>query len=472
MKPDSHSKTSPAAQGRFLLGGMLAGAAIGAALNLWTPPAVRDWILANLTEPLGGAFLRALMMLAAPLVFSTLVVGVARLGTIQKVGRMTGRLLVYYLCTTALAVLIGTALAVTFAPGAGLSEAHVEAALTAENGRVASLARQSLSTPESLWPGFLEKLIPASIPLATAEGNMLAVIFASLLFGFALASVEVSRSGPAVKVLSAVADSMVAVVGWLMRFAPLFLGLLTLNAAARFEAEQASPALGLAAVVIAGCALQFGAYVAFAHFALKVPAWKFLTQASPALGTAFSTASSNATMPTTIHTLETRFGVPPAVTTLSVPIGTTVNMDGTALYQAAAAVFVSQVFGIGLEWTDYLTLMVFVLISSIGISGVPGGSIPVLITAMGTIGIPPEGIALVLAVDRVLDMLRTAINVAGDLVGTLYLHKRVSDTFLMPAASEPVKPDLSAIPKPLATEIKPARRRPRVAEKKKAPAEG
>jgi DAACS family dicarboxylate/amino acid:cation (Na+ or H+) symporter len=180
-------------------------------------------------------------------------------------------------------------------------------------------------------------------------------------------------------------------------------------------------------VVFIGYALHFfGTYALILRFFLKRPVFAFYRDALPVFGTSFGTSSSSATIPTTIRVLETKFGVPNSIASFSIPLGATVNMDGTALFEMVAAMFVAQVFGIELTLAAQATLLLLVLFTSIGVAGVPGGSTPLLISAMATVGVPAEGIALILGVDRLLDMGRTVLNVTGDMTAALYLTK-VSD---------------------------------------------
>jgi len=223
---------------------------------------------------------------------------------------------------------------------------------------------------------------------------------------------------------SILSEVSVKIVGWIMKIAPYAVAALMINAVSGFGAVFMKKLVWYVLVVIGGLLIQFCiVYGCILKFVLKVPVLQFYKKAVPIFLTAFSTSSSAATMPVTIRTLEKEFGVPDSITTFSVPIGVTVNMDGTALFEVLAAIFVAQLLGVDLSLMEHFTLVFLVLITSIGVAGVPGGSLPILMAAMASLNIPVEGIALVLGVDRLLDMSRTVTNVTGDSVAALFLAR-------------------------------------------------
>lgn len=422
------SRTLPAGPGGVNRGlgiGLVAGALLGLVLRAWGPHPARDWLLTNVAEPIGQAFLRGLFMIVVPLIFSSLALGVAQLGSLRQVGRLGGRLGAYYVLTTLIAILIGQGLVMLVRPGAGLDPAVAAAAREAMATQVQGLSEKSQGVTASLWPGLVQTVIPRNVVQAMAEGNTLAVIFVAMVFGLALLRIEPGRAAAMRQVLGAVAESCEVVVGWIMRLAPVAVGALIMLAVARLGLELLRSVAMYMAVVVAGYALQiFGTYALLVRWLAGWSPRAFFREALPIFATAFGTSSSNATLPTTLRVLEQRFQVPPALARFSAPLGATVNMDGTALFEAVAALFVAQVFGVEIGWAGQVTLVGLVLVTSIGVAGIPGGSLPVLMSAMALLGIPAEGIALILGVDRLLDMGRTVVNVTGDVVGTLYLARR------------------------------------------------
>lgn len=430
MSENKNSSTSSsgaedkAVSTRILIG-LIIGALIGVAFNYWGDNPARAWILDNITQPIGSAFLQSLFMVVVPLVLSSLIVGVTNLGTVQHLGRLGIRLGLFYAATTLCAVLIGQFLINVIQPGAGISQESREMALATMSDQVEGLREKSENVTESLWPGLVSTVIPKNIIEALSDANMLAIIFVAFIFGIAMLSLEDKRAVQAtVNVLSVISDSCIKIVGWIMKLAPYAVAALMITAVSNFGLDVMGNVLQYILVVILGYCLQFFiTYSLVIKTLIRIPIKEFYRRILPIVATAFSTSSSSATMPTTMRTLEKSFGVPNSITTFSVPLGMTVNMDGTALFEVIAALFVAQVFGIDISLTGQVTLVILVLLTSIGVAGVPGGSIPILMSAMATLGIPPEGIALVLGVDRLLDMGRTVVNVTGDSTAALFLAR-------------------------------------------------
>jgi DAACS family dicarboxylate/amino acid:cation (Na+ or H+) symporter len=409
-----------------ILIGLIIGAIIGLVFNIqFQDAAWVTWILKNITGPIGTAFLQSLIMIVVPLVLSSLIVGVANLGTVEHLGRLGTRLGLFYIITTLAAVLIGQAFINTVQPGTGISVETRQQAIESMKGQISSIQEKSTKVKESLWPGIVTKIIPKNIVDSWAQTNMLAVIFISFLFGIALLMNE-NKGGTqtVLSMLSAISEASIRIVGWIMHLAPYAVAALMVNAAASFGLEvMKSVALYIVVVVLGYLTQFFLTYSLIVKYVIRLPVMEFYKRILPIVATAFSTSSSSATMPTTMRTLEKRFGVPESITTFSIPLGMTVNMDGTALFEVVAALFVAQVFGVPIDLMGQVTLVILVLLTSIGVAGVPGGSIPILMSAMASLGIPPEGIALVLGVDRLLDMGRTVVNVTGDSTAALYLAR-------------------------------------------------
>ena len=413
-----------------ILIGLIVGSIIGIIFNLYSESETVKWIISYVTNPIGTAFLRGLMMVVVPLVFSSLAVGVAKLGSGKNVGLIFGRLGIYYLVTSLIAILIGQTIVSTVQPGAGIPQTLIEESREKLSDQVSGLMEKSGKVKESLWPGLVSAVIPRNIISSMANGEMLAVIFVALLLGIGLLRLQTAQSKTLQDILQAVSDLSITGVGWIMKFAPYAVAALMISSVSQFGFEIMSNVAKYIAVVIIAYAVHFFAiYSLIVKFVIRMGIIDFYKKASEAIITAFSTSSSNATIPTTTRVLEEKFKVSPTITNFSVPLGATVNMDGTALFEMVAAVFIAQVFGVDVGLTGYVSLIILMLVTSIGVAGVPGGSIPILMSAMAMVGIPPEGIAIVLGVDRLLDMGRTTVNVTGDITAALFVNKYYKDKF-------------------------------------------
>ena len=316
----------------------------------------------------------------------------------------------------------------TFQPGKNISQAKAEQAAVTMKAKMSSLQDQSALVGKSLWPGILTRIVPRNIIDQFAKGNMLAVIFVALIFGFALLSLPNAPPRESfIQLMSAVSSMCVLIIKWIMKTAPYAVAALIAIAFSEFGFGLLET-MGKYMFVLTLAMLFhfFGTYSLFLKFLVKTPVLSFYKKMTYVFSTAFSTSSSAATMPVTMRTLEQDFGVPKKIVSFSIPIGVQVNMDGTALFEVAAAVFIAQVFAIDLSLANTALLAIIVFITSVGIAGVPGGSIPILMSSMVVLGIPAEGIALILGVDRLMDMGRTVVNVTGDSVAALYLAKTES----------------------------------------------
>lgn len=404
--------------------GLIAGVIIGVLLQSYASPEFTGQLAANVTGPIGNIFLRALFMIVVPLVAASLTAGVADLGSIGNLGRYGKKAALFYLTTTVLAVLIGQLAVNVFQPGSGINPDYVASAQEEFKEQTSGLRIKSELVGESLWPGIINKVIPKNILEEWAQTNMLAVIFVAILFGAALLRIDSDEKRTLVGLLHATTHAIIQVVHWIMRIAPYAVACLMINAILAFNvAILGNVAKYMAVVVVGYCLHFFISYGLILKYLIRLNPLDFYRGMMPVFLTAFSTSSSNATLPTTIAHLKARFGVPERVVTFTAPLGATVNMDGTSLFEVVAALFIAQVFGVDLSLTQHITLVVLVVVTSIGVAGVPGGSIPLLMSAMAAVGIPPEGIALVLGVDRLLDMGRTVVNVTGDALCSLFLAR-------------------------------------------------
>jgi len=408
--------------------GLAAGVLLGLILNVWGPHPLRESLLKNVLEPIGQIFLRGLFVTVVPLVFCSVAVGMTSLGSLAHIRRLGLRLAVFYACTSLVAIVIGQVLVMTVKPGAGVPRELALQAQAAMADQLGSLMTKSTVVAESLWPGVIQQLIPRNLIQAMAEGNMLAVVTASIVLGIALLALDRRRSEPAIGVLHATSEACVLIVGWIMRIAPYAVAALVAVTLTRFGFEIVRQISAYIAVVVGGYLIHFFVtYSLIIKYLLGMSPAFFYRNALPVFLTAFSTSSSNATIPTTIRNLETRFKVPESITSFTVPLGATINMDGTALFEGVVVMFIAQVFGIDLSIGQQFTVIALVFLTAVGVAGIPGGSIPLIMSVMAAVGVPPEGIALILGVDRVLDMGRTVLNVTGDLLCALYLAKGEAD---------------------------------------------
>lgn len=405
--------------------GLIVGAAIGLGFHEWGDNPVREWLLVNVIQPIGTVFLRSLFMVIVPLVAGSLLVGVVNLGSGQLLRKLGWKVALFYISTTFCAIVVGQSIINTLQPGTGVPQEVKEKAIENSKSQIESLKEKSSWVGKSLWPGIVDKIIPKNILREYGSTNMLAIIFVSLLFGMALLGMQGGAPKEAfVGFFDTLSNISVKIVGWIMKMAPYAVAALMINAVSSFGIDIMQKLISYVLIVICGLLVQFLVVYGFMlKFIVKVPVLQFYKKAIPIFLTAFSTSSSAATMPVTIRTLEKDFGVPNSITNFSVPIGVTVNMDGTALFEVMAAVFIAQVFGVDLSLMEHFTLVFLVLVTSIGVAGVPGGSIPILMAAMASLNIPVEGIALILGVDRLLDMCRTVTNVTGDSVAALFLAR-------------------------------------------------
>ncbi len=410
--------------------GFIAGSIIGLVFNHLKPHSffgpIIEIITNNVFYPVGNAFLQALFMVIVPLIFSSLIVGVSDFGNPKSIGRLSKRLFLFYACSTIIAIFIGQSFMISLKPGQNIKPEKAQEIAITMKAKMSSLKEKSSMVGDSLWPGIITKIIPRNIISQFGENNMLAVIFVSLLFGLALLYMPSGSSkNTFIEFMSTLSNISIVIIGWIMKLAPYAVTSLLAIAVSEFGLSLMKSMLFYISVMIMGmlCHL-FITYSIFLKFLIKIPLKEFYKRMVPIFTTSFSTSSSSATMPVTMSTLEKKFGVPRSIVNFSVPIGTVVNMDGTALFEVAATIFIAQIFGIDLTLTSYLLLIAIVFITSVGIAGVPGGSIPILMSAIVVLGIPPEGIAVILGVDRLLDMGRTTVNVTGDSIAALYLAKK------------------------------------------------
>lgn len=399
-----------------ILVALVLGILLGAVLH--NQGELRDWMIANILSPAGDIFIRMIKMIVVPIVVATLVVGIAGIGDAKKLGNIGFKTILYFEIITTLAIILGITLANVFHPGHGIDMSTL-AVVDISKYEQTTVAVQS--SGHSLV-GTILSLIPANIFASMANGDMLPIIFFSVLFGLGLASLPENTRAPLLNVFNAVAETMFKVTHMVMRYAPVGVFALISVTVATFGFASLLP---LAKLVL----LVYGAIIFFALVVLGAVArlcrlriWTLICILKEELILAFSTASSESVLPRIIEKMEA-YGAPAAITGFVVPTGYSFNLDGSTLYQSIAAIFIAQLYGIELSLGQEVVLVLTLMVTSKGIAGVPGVSFVVLLATLGSVGIPLEGLAFIAGVDRILDMARTALNVVGNALAVLVIAK-------------------------------------------------
>ena len=407
-----------------ILIGMVAGVAFALALTnfSWGPDFIGNWI-----KPFGDIFINALKLIAVPLILASLIKGISDIKDISKLSKMGTRTILTYVATTVIAVSIGLLLVNIVKPGDAISDDTRDSLLENYEGdasiRIAEAERQKESGP--LQP--LVDLVPENIFAAASENvNMLQVIFFAILFGVALIMIPEDKSKPVKDFFDGFNEVILKIIDFIMKAAPY--GVFALLAALVVEAPSTDlfAALGMYAVtVVLGLVLMIGAYMLIGFLVTGRGPGFFQRGIAPAQLLGFSTSSSAATLPVTMERTEHYLGVDEEVTSFVLPIGATINMDGTSLYQAVAAVFIAQAFGMDLTLGAQLGIIATATLASIGSAAVPGAGMVMLVIVLAQAGIPEAGLALIFAVDRPLDMCRTVVNISGDAMVSMMVAKSV-----------------------------------------------
>lgn len=407
-----------------ILLGMVAGVLFALAMVQfeWGPKIVSDWI-----KPFGNIFINSLKLIAVPLILASLIKGVSDLKDISKLSKMGGRTIGIYIVTTIIAVSIGLTIVNVVKPGATISEDTRNELVENYKGDADSKIAQANEQKESGPLRALEELVPDNIFSAASDnGNMLQVIFFAIFFGVGLILIPEEKASPVKKFFDGFNEVILKLIDLIMLAAPY--GVFALLAALVVESPSVDlfKALAWYAVcVVIGLALMICVYILFVWIFTKRSPSFFIKGISPAQLLAFSTSSSAATLPVTMERVEEHMGVEEEVTSFVLPIGATINMDGTSLYQAVAAVFIAQAFGMDLSFGTQLGIIVTATLASIGSAAVPGAGMVMLVIVLAQAGIPEAGLALIFAVDRPLDMCRTVVNVTGDAAVSMMVAKSV-----------------------------------------------
>lgn len=422
-EPIAHTGKGMKLHTKILLG-LLVGGVVGIAANqtLGGSHDVVVFVNKYIATPVGQIFLRLLFMIVIPLVFASISLGVAGLGDLRRVGRVGGKAIGYFLVSTALAATLGLIAVSIVRPGEQLDRATAEQ-LRAEFSADAS-SRVEAAASSDFGVNTIINMFPRNPVKAAVDLDMLAIITFALIFGAALTLITAERARPMLSWLEALQDVVIKIVEMAMRFAPYGVAALIFGVTSRFGFHLLKP-LGAYVLVVLGALL---AHVLInlsliLRLLVGVSPLLFFRRIRAALVTAFSTSSSNATLPTALTVAEQNLGIPPSIAGFVLPLGSTMCMNGTALFEGITVIFLAQVFGITLDLGQMVVVMIMAVLTAVGAAGVPGGSIPLLVTILVMFGVPAEGIAIILGVDRILDMSRTTVNVCGDLSATAFVAR-------------------------------------------------
>lgn len=411
---------------RILLG-LVLGAVIGCVTNAvfvepGPPPVIPHWLRIlnqNITEPLGQIFLRLLFITVVPLVFASLVVGVAQIGSFASVGRVGAKTIGYFLITTTISVIIGLSLVNTIKPGEGLPEQTV-ADLKKQYEADASKRQKADYTVMS----FVKSVFPTNPIQAAANLEMLGIITFALLVGIGLTRLEGPQKEVVTHFLEGVGELMVFIIRLAMKFAPIGVFCLIFSTTSQFGFALLQLLGKYVLVVLIGLGIQ--GFLVLPVLVRLLGGWHplvFFRKAQASIVTAFSTSSSNATLPTNIRVAETEFGVPPRIARFVLPLGATMCMTGTGLFEGVTVIFLAQVMGVPLDAASQAVVVILCVLTAVGAAGVPGGSIPLLMLVLESVGVPGGAIAIILGVDRILDMCRTTVNNIGDMSAVVFVAR-------------------------------------------------
>ena len=404
-----------------ILGALILGALAGVTANLTVGGESIQGFIKNVSEPIGRMWLGALIMVVIPLIISTLSLGVAGLGDLKTLGRIGLTAILGFLFLTALSTILGLTVMNVVQPGSGLDPAVTQRLMEAYKGEV----QGAMGLAGSVFGiDLFVKIIPRNPVQAMANGEMLAVIFFSLMIGVAMTIVSREKAEPMTKFMESLGHIVIAIIELVMKVAPLGVFCLIFSVTARFGYDLLLQLLKYVVTVV-GClaTFQFIVYPIVIKFIARRDPFEFFRKTRIVMLTAFSTSSSNATLPTTMRVGQEELGLPKEIAGFVVPLGATMNMNGTALFEGATVLFLAQVFGLDLSLGSQIIVVLMSVVTAIGVAGIPGGSIPLLMMVLGMVGVPMEGIAIVLGVDRILDMCRTVLNVTGDLVTATIVHR-------------------------------------------------
>lgn len=406
-----------------MLIGFLAGLIGGLAVySVAADAAWVDAVTTYITGPIGQIFLRLLFMLVIPLIVSALIVGISEMGEIRTLRTVGIRTLIYTIIVSAIAVAVSLAVVNALQPGAGVDPAAARAMLADGSAGAQSIVEKSAEAKTGMES--LVAIIPSNFVQAMGENDILAVMFFALFFGIGFLLVENESTRTLKAAVEGVFEVSMKLIGLVIKMAPLAIFCFMFNLAAQFGWDLIIRLSAYVGVVLLALAIQmFIVFPLIIKFAAGRNPVAFFRDTQEATVLAFATASSNATLPTALRVAEQKLKLPPKVSRFVLTIGATANQNGTAMFEGVTVIFLAQFFGVDLSLSQQLFVMLICILGGIGTAGVPAGSLPVIALILGGIGVPPEGIGLILGVDRFLDMCRTTLNVQGDLVAAAVVSR-------------------------------------------------
>lgn len=395
---------------------LILGIVVGAVLH--NQPEIKDSIVTNVLTPLGKIFISLIKMIVIPIVFSTLILGIAGVGSTKSLGRLGFKTILYFEIITTIAILVGLVAANIFHPGSGIDMSQlVQTDISQYKHTTEEVQSQSHGIMQTIL-----SLIPTNIISSMAHGEMLPVIFFAVLFGIGLSSLPATTKDPLLNVFHAVSETMFRVTHIIMKYAPVGVFGLIAVTVANFGFASLIP-LGKLVVLVYGAILFFALVVlGLTAKMFSINIFTLFKILKDELILAYSTASSETVLPRIMQKMEA-YGAPKAISSFVIPTGYSFNLDGSTLYQSIAAIFIAQLYGIDLSITQQVILVLTLMITSKGIAGVPGVSFVVLLATLGSVGIPLEGLAFIAGIDRILDMARTVLNVIGNSLAVLVISK-------------------------------------------------
>lgn len=418
---------APASHGRLqwrLLIGFIAGLVLGLLVYSFARDAAWvDTVIAYVTGPIGQIFLRLLFMLVLPLLFSALVIGIAEMGEIRALKRVGITTLIYTVIVSGIAVALSLFLVNLLQPGKGVDPVAARE-LLAQGRQGAAGIIESSAGKAPMGMDALLSLVPSNVVAAMSNNDILAVMFFALFFGIGLLLVQTQRTATLKDAIEGVFEVSMRLIGLVIQLAPIAIFCFMFNLAAQFGWDLLIKLAAYVGVVLLALGLQmFGVFSLLLRFLAKKNPVAFFREIRAAMLMAFSTASSNATLPTALRVADSELKLPPHVARFVLTIGATANQNGSAMFEGVTVLFLAQFFGVDLDLSQQFFVMLVCVLAGVGTAGVPAGTLPVIALILGSLGVPPEGIGLILGVDRFLDMCRTTVNVVGDLVAATVITK-------------------------------------------------
>jgi DAACS family dicarboxylate/amino acid:cation (Na+ or H+) symporter len=407
-----------------ILLGLLVGLVLGVSVNLTVGTAnpVVERINAWIAVPIGQIFLRMLFMVVMPLVFASIALGVAGVGDIRKAGRIGGKAIAYFFVTTAMAATLGLIIVNLMRPWERVAPETRVQLMERFAGDAATV--KTTQQGQAFGINTFVNIVPRNPIDAAAKTDMLGVIFFGLAFGAALTIIPGATAKPMIAVLEALNAVVTAIIHFAMLLAPYGVAALIFTVSSRFGFDlMLAVAAFVITVLVALLAHVAITLTSIIRFLIGMSPLMFFSRVRAALITAFSTSSSSATLPTALDVVQEQLGVPARIAGFVLPIGSTMCMNGTAIFEGITVIFLAEIFGVDLSFGQMAAVMIMCVITAIGAAGVPGGSIPLLVGVLTMFGVPGEGIAIVLGVDRILDMSRTTVNVCGDMTAATWVAK-------------------------------------------------